>query len=172
MRRFLGLLMIANAGLFFFGALQHAGVPIGHFHEPRIVPATVVETICAAFLVWGGVALLAYTHAPWRNSLIGNLVALAGVLLGMVALAAGRGPRTTSNDLYHRIMLILIAVSLYFAWSIKKSAEEVRPSSAKRGRLRSVFPSLTDNRQSLDDENSKRPTAKPESRTRGASTTR
>ena len=64
MRTFLGLLMIANAGLFFFGALQHAGVYIGYFHEPRILPATVVETTCAAFLVWGGVAVLANTHAP------------------------------------------------------------------------------------------------------------
>jgi len=131
MRTFLGLLMIANAGLFFFGALQHAGVPIGQFHEPRILPATVVETTCAAFLVWGGVAVLANTHARWRNSLIANLVALAGVLLGMVALAAGRGPRTTSNDLYHRIMLIVIAASLYFTWSLKKSVEGVDSSRAK-----------------------------------------
>jgi hypothetical protein len=131
MRTFLGLLMIANAGLFFFGALQHAGVPIGQFHEPRILPATVVETTCAAFLVWGGVAVLANTHARWRNSLIANLVALAGVLLGMVALAAGRGPRTTSNDLYHRIMLILIAASLYFTWSLKKSVEGVDSSRVK-----------------------------------------
>jgi len=131
MRTFLGLLMIANAGLFFFGAVQHAGVPIRQFHEPRILPATVVETTCAAFLVWSGVAVLANAHARWRNSLIGNLVALAGVLLGMVALAAGRGPRTTSNDLYHRIMLIVIAASLYFTWSLKKSVEGVDSSRAK-----------------------------------------
>jgi hypothetical protein len=30
----------------------------------------------------------------------------------MAALAAGRGPRTASNDLYHRIMLVLIGASL------------------------------------------------------------
>jgi hypothetical protein len=35
-----------------------------------------------------------------------------GVLLGIAALAAGRGPRTASNDLYHRIMLALIAAGL------------------------------------------------------------
>jgi hypothetical protein len=49
--------------------------------------------------------------------LTGNLIALAGVLLGMVALAVGTGPRTASNDLYHRLMLILIAlatVALFF----------------------------------------------------------
>jgi hypothetical protein len=41
--------------------------------------------------------------------LITNLVALGGVLLGIAALAAGAGPRTVSNDLYHCLMLILIA---------------------------------------------------------------
>jgi len=40
--------------------------------------------------------------------LITNLVALGGVSLGIVALAIGAGPRTASNDLYHRVMLILI----------------------------------------------------------------
>jgi hypothetical protein len=44
----------------------------------------------------------------WRIALTTNLVALGGVLLGIVALAAGAGPRTASNDLYHRMMLILI----------------------------------------------------------------
>jgi uncharacterized membrane protein len=33
-----------------------------------------------------------------------------GVLLGIAALAAGAGPRTASNDLYHRMMLILIGI--------------------------------------------------------------
>jgi hypothetical protein len=37
---------------------------------------------------------------------------LGGVLLGIAALAAGAGPRTASNDLYHRIMLILIALAV------------------------------------------------------------
>jgi hypothetical protein len=30
--------------------------------------------------------------------------------LGIAALAAGAGPRTASNDLYHRMMLILIGI--------------------------------------------------------------
>ncbi len=52
-------------------------------------------------------------------ALVGNLVALGGVLLGKAALAAGRGPRTASNDLYHNIMLVLIGISislLVLAW--------------------------------------------------------
>jgi hypothetical protein len=108
----LGFLMMANAALFFFGAVQHVGVTIGRFHEPHIIPAAIVETICGISLVSGAVIVLSRPVLPWAAPLISNLVALAGVLLGMVALAAGRGPRTASNDLYHHIMLGLISVNL------------------------------------------------------------
>src|SRR5216684_898021 len=103
-----GLLMIANAALFFFGAVQHAGVAIGSFHEPRIIPAAVVETLCGLCLLWGAIALFRDSRMQWRVALITNFVALGGVLLGIAALAAGAGPRTASNDLYHHIILILI----------------------------------------------------------------
>jgi hypothetical protein len=112
MRILLGCVMISNAALFFFGALQHAGFAIGRFHEPRIVPATIVESLCGLSLVWGVTAVLFHAHVEWRTALIANLIPLAGVFLGMAALAAGRGPRTASNDMYHHIMLVLIGASL------------------------------------------------------------
>lgn len=112
MKMLLGCLMLSNAMLFFFGAIQHAGVSIGHFHEPRIIPAAIVETICGMFLAWGTSAVFGSSALPWRAVLIANLVPLGGVLLGMAALAAGRGPRTASNDMYHHIMLALIVAAL------------------------------------------------------------
>jgi hypothetical protein len=112
MKMFLGCLMIANAALFFFGALQHAGVRIGNFHEPNIMPAAIVESICGLSLLWGATAVFGHSPVAWRTALIANLVPLGGVLLGMAALAAGSGPRTASNDLYHHIMLALIGASL------------------------------------------------------------
>jgi hypothetical protein len=112
MRTAVGLIMISNGALFLFGALQHAGIALGRFREPRIIPAAVVETICGWFLLCGGIVVLSHFSGGWNLALIANLVALGGVLLGMGALAAGRGPRTASNDLYHRIMLGLIAASL------------------------------------------------------------
>jgi len=57
--------------------------------------------------------------ARWRVALIANFVALGGVLLGIAALAAGAGPRTPSNDLYHRIMLVLIGASLLILFSAR-----------------------------------------------------
>jgi hypothetical protein len=45
------LLMIANAALFFFGRVEHAGVPVGRCHEPLIIPAAIVEILCALCLL-------------------------------------------------------------------------------------------------------------------------
>ena len=123
MRAVLAIIMISNAALFLFGAVQHAGMSVGRFHEPRIIPAAVVETICALFLLWGSIAMFAHFLGRWKIALIGNLVALSGVLLGMAALAAGRGPRTASNDLYHHLMLALIACSLLILLAAKSALQ-------------------------------------------------
>ena len=112
--------MIANAVLFFFGAIQHLGVAFGPFHEPRITPASIVETLCGLSLLWGSVALFRNSNAL-RVAVITNVAALSGVLLGMAALAVGAGPRTASNDLYHRIMLLLIAASILFLFLGRQS---------------------------------------------------
>jgi hypothetical protein len=104
--------MISNAALFFFGALQHAGIAVWRFHEPRIVPAAIVESLCGLSLIVGVAAVFFHSHLEWRAAMIANLIPLGGVLLGMAALAAGRGPRTASNDLYHLMMLVLIGASL------------------------------------------------------------
>ncbi len=113
MKTLAGLLMIANAAIFFFGGVQHAGITIGRFHEPLIIPAAIVEAVCGLCLLWGAIALFPSSRTRWRLALITNLIAFGGVLLGIAALAVGAGPRTASNDLYHRMMLILIgAVTL------------------------------------------------------------
>jgi hypothetical protein len=104
--------MALNASLFVFGAIQHTGVELGRFHEPVIVPAAIVESICAVSLLWGLWAVFRGFEGYWRIALTGNLIVIAGVLLGIAALAAGRGPRTVSNDNLHRAMLTLAGLSL------------------------------------------------------------
>jgi hypothetical protein len=85
-----------------------------------------VETICAIALGWGGAAVLAHAATFWRTALIANIIALAGVLLGVVALALGAGPRTASNDLYHRVMLALIAASLGILFFARSGLHQTR----------------------------------------------
>jgi hypothetical protein len=112
MKRLLTVLMLGNAAIFVFGALQHAGVAIGPLHEPLIIPASIVETLCALALLWGAGAVLTGWLKARLAALIGNLVAIGGVAIGVVALAVGAGPRTASNDVYHGIMLALALASL------------------------------------------------------------
>lgn len=111
MRTTLGVLMSLNLVLFVFGATQHVGIEIGRFSEPVIVPAAIVETLCALSLIWGLWAVFRRPTPSWVIAFTGNLIALTGVLLGIVALAAGRGPRTVSNDNLHRAMLTLVGLS-------------------------------------------------------------
>ena len=119
MKNLLAALMILNAALFLFGAVQHLGISLGGFHEPRILPAAIVEMLCALSLLGGATAVLGHSTRLWPVALIANLIALGGVLLGMAALALGAGPRTASNDLYHRIMLALIGASLLILFLAK-----------------------------------------------------
>lgn len=104
--------MAANAAIFIFGAVQHAGIALGPFHEPVIPGATVVEALCAVALLWAIAAVWKRSPRAWRRSLIANGIVIFGVAFGMVALAVGAGPRTASNDLYHKIMLALAIVSI------------------------------------------------------------
>jgi hypothetical protein len=112
MRLMIAGLMLANAAVFLFGAAQHAGISIGRLSEPVILPATIVETLCAISLIGGVVAAWTGSRRAWPLALAGNLVAIAGVIIGMVALAIGSGPRTASNDWYHRLMLALASVAI------------------------------------------------------------
>ena len=111
MRPLVRILMAFNAAVFCFGAIQHLGVAIGSFHEPVIHPAAIVESTCAIALTVGVTALLRGASSARRLAIIANFIAIAGVSLGMIALAAGRGPRTASNDTYHHIMLTLAIAS-------------------------------------------------------------
>jgi hypothetical protein len=129
MKTVAGWLMVANAAFFFFGAVQHAGIAVGSFHEPLITPAAIVETLCGLCLLWGAAALFRNSKTRWRMAVIMNFVALGGVLLGIAALAAGAGPRTASNDLYHRIMLLLIDTSLLILFLGRSRFNQRRPSS-------------------------------------------
>jgi hypothetical protein len=67
--------------------------------RPTIIPASVVEALCAVELSCGAAAVTKHSLNAWRAACTGNLVAIVGVVIGMVALAMGAGPRTASNDL-------------------------------------------------------------------------
>jgi len=110
------VLIVLEALSFLFFALLHVGVriPVGFavIEEPRRPFAVIVEGLAALLLALGVSAVL--TRRPWAWGAVtgAHAVALAGVLWGMVAVAAGRGPHTQLNDTYHRVMVVVLGVGL------------------------------------------------------------
>lgn len=109
-------LVLLAAGTFLLGALLHAGLELPlavvTLSEPRIVPATIVEGLCGLALLVGANGVLARRPWGWRAARAACILAILGVLLGMVSLAVGAGPRTQSNDLLHVVMLVLLLAGL------------------------------------------------------------
>jgi hypothetical protein len=122
-----GVLSALFAATFFFGALLHLGVrvPLGFavLAEPRIVPATIVESLCGLGLAVGAFAVLARRSWAWPAAVAAHTFALGGVLLGTVAIALGGGPSTDLNTVYHRGMLVaLVAVLVLLLTPTGKAA--------------------------------------------------
>src|SRR5258708_8257908 len=96
--------MVAEAVTFLFAALMHVGIPLG-FSEPRIIPAAIVEGLCGLLLAVSACAVVARTTWAWGAALAAHLVAVAGVLLGVIALAPGGRPRTMAHTNYPPALL-------------------------------------------------------------------
>lgn len=111
------LVMLANAALFGIAAILHLGIPVGSWSEPRIVAASVAQTICAVALAAGVFAPIVAPRASIMAAAIGNLIALTGVALGVIALALGAGPRTLSNDVAHVVMAVLALTALWLLFT-------------------------------------------------------
>ncbi|MGH3666145.1 MAG: hypothetical protein ACRDU8_08695 [Egibacteraceae bacterium] len=122
-----GAVLVLYAVTFLLGALLHSGVriPLGFavLDEPRIVPAVIVEGLCTTALAVSAYAVFARKTWAWAAVTAAHTLALAGVLLGMAAIAAGRGPSTVLNDTYHRVMVVLLVAGLaLLSTSVAKAA--------------------------------------------------
>jgi hypothetical protein len=108
--------MVLEALSFLCFALIHLGVQIpvdfAVIEEPRRPFAVIVEGLAAVVLTLGASAVLTRRTWAWVAATGAHAVALAGVLWGMVAIAAGRGPHTQLNDTYHRAMVVVLGAGL------------------------------------------------------------
>jgi hypothetical protein len=112
LRKALGALSAAYALIFFCAGLLHTGLALGPLHEPVIVPAAVVETFCGAVLLIGARGALTGRPWAWDGLIYTHAGALAGVLMGILALAFGAAETTTLNTWYHRTMATLLIAGL------------------------------------------------------------
>jgi hypothetical protein len=110
------VLIVLEALSFLCFSLLHlcVGIPVGFavIQEPRRPFAVIVEGLAALLLVLGASAVLVRRTWGWAAATGAHAVALAGVLWGMVAVAAGRGPHTQLNDTYHRVMVVVLGAGL------------------------------------------------------------
>jgi hypothetical protein len=115
-RMTVGLLAAAYAGAFVIAVLLHVDVdiPLGFaaLDEPRRPFAVIVEGLAGALLALGAFAVFSRRTWAWAFVTWAHAAALAGVVWGMVAIAAGRGPHTQLNDTFHRVMVVLLGASL------------------------------------------------------------
>jgi len=109
----ISVLMVLEAITFLLAAMLHLGIqfPLG-FSEPQIIPATIVEGLCGIFLAVGAYAVFAHKSWAWQGAVAAHVFAVAGVLLGITALALGAGPSTEANTIYHRTILVVLIVVL------------------------------------------------------------
>src|SRR5215211_2985062 len=104
--RAFGVLIVLEALSFLCFALLHLGVRI------PMAFAVIVEGLAALVLALAAFAVLTRRTWAWAAATGAHAVALAGVLWGMVAIAAGRGPHTQLNDTYHRVMVVVLGAGL------------------------------------------------------------
>ncbi len=109
----ISVLIVLEAMTFLLAALLHLGVqlPLG-FTEPRIIPATIVEGLCGLLLAVSAYAVFARKTWAWWAAISAHIFAVAGVLLGIIALALGSAPSTVANTIYHRVILGVLVVVL------------------------------------------------------------
>jgi len=109
---------------FIFAAMAHLQLTLSFgFAEPKILPAAIVEGLCGLFFIISAVSIFSNSSTAWRRTFFAHVFAIAGIILCLISLAVGAGPRTETNDLYHSIMLLLIvADSFYLMTERGKSA--------------------------------------------------
>lgn len=84
-----------------------------------ITTLMVVEAICGFALVIGSIGL---QTGRWGWAITAHGIAIGGVLLGMAALAAGRGPSTALNTVYHPTILVALIVTGLLVWRTRRVA--------------------------------------------------
>lgn len=109
----ISVLIVGEAITFLLAALVHLGIelPLG-FTEPQIIPAAIVEGLCGLFLAVSAYTVFTHKSWAWVAATAAHVFAVAGVLLGITALALGAGPSTEANTIYHRIILVVLVIVL------------------------------------------------------------
>ncbi len=110
------VLVVVEALSFLIFAVLHVGVriPLGFatIGTDRIEDAAIAEGISGALLALSACALLARRRWALGATVLAQAFSLVAVLVGIAAIAAGLGPSSPENDVYHRVLAPVLALSL------------------------------------------------------------
>ena len=105
------LVVPAQAASLFLAAFIHTGIGVPGVHEPAIAGAVFGESVCGLALLAGVFTMFAARDGWARMMLAGHILALAGVILGII-ITSSDGTVTTANAIYHRILLVTVGTGL------------------------------------------------------------
>jgi hypothetical protein len=112
--------LVAGAVTFLVAAPLHLGVHIAAgVAEPRILPAAVVESLCGVCLAVAATAVMGRATWAWTAAVTAHVASMAGVALGIAALAVGAAPTTELNVVYHRVILGVLVAGLVLLLSTR-----------------------------------------------------
>ncbi|NBE98802.1 hypothetical protein FE391_21550 [Nonomuraea sp. KC401] len=120
LRRALGRLSACYALVFLSFALPHWGVAPGLMDEPVIIPAALVETLCAAAMLAGAHGALSGRFWAWNGLLYSHAAALGGVVLGILAMALSGNAGSALLAWYHGSMAAVLAAGLAAAFYVSR----------------------------------------------------
>jgi hypothetical protein len=99
----------------FIGAALHRGLNIAGVGEAKVLPATIVESVIGTGLL---IAAIAYYRRieSWTGFMIAaQVLAIAGVLLGIAATTFRDGGDALGNEIFHRGLLVTLGTGLVLA---------------------------------------------------------
>jgi hypothetical protein len=110
------VLVVVEALSFLVFAVLHVGarIPLGFatIGTDRIGDAAIAEGISGALLAVSAYVLVARRSWALGATVFAQVFSLVAVLVGIAAIAAGKGPSSLENDVYHRILAPVLALSL------------------------------------------------------------
>lgn len=110
------VLVALEALSFLIFAVLHLGVriPVGFavISTDPIDDAVIAEGISGILLSLSAYALLTGRSWALRATVTAQAFSLVAVLVGIAAIAAGLGPSSLENDVYHRVLAPVLALSL------------------------------------------------------------
>ena len=107
--------------------LAHRGT---HLALADIDESGLVETVCAFVLAFAALALITCNRRAWEATLVSHVISIAGTILGVVAITAGRGEHNLPNDIFHRVVLVAMVAVLVLLWT--PAGRRAKPPNAPR----------------------------------------